>query len=110
SCQGATVTVDGAAAALELLPRGDGAVRVTAPARFTGKREMAVAAALGTAQATARIRLTGGPVARLTAAFSEPRVVADGRRAVVVVVAAHDQHGTPTAAANLRWHAPGGHL
>src|SRR5439155_21359706 len=94
SCQGAVVLVDGAPAKLDLLSRGDAAVAVRAPAAFTGKRDLEVRAELGAARATARVRLAAGPAATLAAVFAAPRVVADGRTAIDVLVSAQDRHGT----------------
>jgi hypothetical protein len=110
SCRGATVTIDGAPAALELLPRGDGVVRVVAPARFNGKREIEIAASLGAARASARVRLVAGPAVSLSVTFAASRLVADGSNSVDVRVESRDRHGSPADAGILRWHAPGGHV
>ena len=110
SCQGAAVFIDGAPATMEMLSRGDGAIAVRAPAAFTGKRDLVVRASLGTASATARVRLVPGPATSLQAVFAAPRLVADGRTSVDVLVSAQDRHGTPASAGNLRWHAPGGRV
>ena len=95
---------------IEVLPRGDGAIRVAAPARFTGKLEFEVTAALGVARAAARVRLKSGPAVSLNVALGDAHLVADGRQSVEVRVETRDWHGTPAGAGALRWHATSGHV
>jgi hypothetical protein len=106
SCAGATVEVEHAPAAIDVSGGGYGTLRIAAPARPTGKNEIAIAATLGGARAASRIKLVAGPAARLVASLSAARVVGDGRRSVEVRVDAFDKSGLPTAVPELHWRLP----
>jgi hypothetical protein len=87
-----------------------GILVVPPPVFYDGKDRMTVEVTLGKARARQDILLTGGSPATLSLAASEPRVIADGRRATELRVRAFDRNGTPTLVPGLSWETPGGHV
>lgn len=107
----ATAFVDGRPQPLEATADGTAALfRLSAPAHYTGRDRMEIAAQVGGARTIRMLRVTGGAPAALAIRVAPGRVVADGRRGTELRVQAIDRNGTPTSVPGLSWETPEGRI